>query len=251
MGGIVNTVNNAVDSVRKTVDSTPIGQKINSNKIGKEVLNNAQLTAMPGRNPAALGRIPLSNLNALKGDDQGQPGGAPPDMPEGEALNNRLQDQAATYRKNLPDIQRETGNIAAEGIRNDTSHGMKDITTGSNSRGLLYSGLRSGEQGALQTASASRLAKAQAAINHATSEQANAYDANALNQTYNSVNQGFSPEDVAYDAAIRQRQGSLEASKGLGQGLGLLAGNYFGQKSVPKQTNSNVTTSYAAPGYGG
>jgi hypothetical protein len=232
MGGVANAVGNAVGSVVKPVANV--------------VSSVAPIAGVAGNlvgGAGALGGLGIGSAignaagSLAGGGDQGAPA-APQADPRLAALRNKQLQTAQDYRAKLGQTKQEYGDIAAEGIRGDISQGLKGIKQGASSRGLLYSGLRGGEEANLQTGGASRLAGAQKGINESTENQANAYDAAALGQNYQGTQAGFGPSDIAYNAAIRQRQGNLESQKQLGQGLGLLGGTYLGSRQQQPETDN-------------
>lgn len=234
MGALVSGLGHAATSVGNTV-STAVNNTIGKipvvgpvAKLGSNILTGAS-------NKLTDTAVGIGGGYQDSPDPPGQPG---PD-PRLVALQNKQTQAANDYRAAMPQTEKAAGDLAAGGIRADTSQGLKGITTGANQRGLLYSGLRQGEQGQLMGQEAGRIAGAQNKINTGVENQANNLDTAALGGAYNQAQAAFSPTDTAYDAAIRQRQGNLEAQQQLGKGAGGLIGQYYGQQAYNNTANPN------------
>lgn len=238
MGGIADAANQFAQKPSQFVDSVVNRPGVPGIVSGPSNFVNNAWRGAHNSLTSALGGNKTSNAPQAPGQDA-----------QAKAIIEKQQAIAAKYRQDLPNTKMEAGNLAEEAIRSDTSQGLKNVDKGSNSRGLLYSGLNLGERSDLIGGQAPRFAQAQSQANQAAEAEADRLDANAIGQGYTQANAGFSPSDVAYQSALQRQQGELESQKQLGQGVGGLLGNYFGNRApsnnkvVASQPSNNFSQS--------
>lgn len=163
------------------------------------------------------------------------------ELPPEDKLINKLARDAASYDQNKEFIKQERGQTAASEINKDLARDVKGIKSNASSRGLLYSGLREGNEAGAYSDAANRRNVAQQKINQDVEEESNRKLANSLGIQYNLANQLLSPYDYAYDAAMKKRQSDFQTSKDIGGSVGGLAGSAYGNYSSKNSNYSNTT----------
>lgn len=180
-----------------------------------DITNNA-IGFGTGTMPLTMG---ITALNKLKG-----PSVSPSNYqvsPEMRQAMEASQKQAQDFRANIGGYKDNQFNQASNESRKDLSSRLSDIKSQSNSRGLLYSGLRqAGEAGAGAQASAG-LAGQRAQINQGAEQQAQGLENSAIKNglAYQQAQQ------AAADYNAQQQQKANDANKkGLMSMTGALGG---------------------------
>lgn len=139
-----------------------------------------------------------------------------------------LQDSAKQYRDNLGQTQQQMGNMSEESGRRDLAAKMGQIDSASNSRGLLYSGIKQGAQSDASANYANTLANQRAQINQSTNDTANQMDNAGISAGFQTQQLGQQQADEDYQRELNRRnfyQGRSEAIGGL---LGKAGGTALG-----------------------
>ena len=88
--------------------------------------------------------------------------------------------QADEYKKQAPELQTKRFNVAGDGLRKELAGNIQGVRQGANKRGLLYSGLRQGAEGQLNSGLSGDLMGAQGAISKDIAEETKRMDFDAL-----------------------------------------------------------------------
>lgn len=100
---------------------------------------------------------------------------AKPQVPQLDPAIQTLSDSqtkaAEEFQKGSGDLKQQQGNIAQQSSNQQLAGTKKDITKGSNSRGLLYSGLNQAAQAGAQGQAAQKQADTQTGINQSVDQQ--------------------------------------------------------------------------------
>lgn len=91
-------------------------------------------------------------------------------------LRQGLNQQATDYRKNIPGLQEEMMNPQMDSAKRQLAENIHGVKTAANQRGLLYSGIRQGQESNARGVASSAMAGARANANAQTQAQADAYD---------------------------------------------------------------------------
>lgn len=145
---------------------------------------------------------------------------------------NSLAEQIANSERNL----RKQEDLLTQNAGQALGEGVKNTRQNYNSRGLLYSGLRQGgeqqvKQGVASSLNAGVSGAKQDAYKSRTSAQ-NAYAAVDLANAQESLNMAHQ----AFDTATRNSIARMQAMQQLGQGVGAVAGAYYGSQQQPQQS---------------
>lgn len=155
---------------------------------------------------------------------------------------NSLAEQIAGSDKNLRDQQDVLTGQAGQAL----GEGLKNTRKNYNSRGLLYSGLRQGgeqqvKQGVAGSLDSGISGAKRDAYKSRTSAQ-NAYAAVDLANSQESLNLAHQ----AYDTASRNSIARMQAMQQLGQGVGAVAGAYYGSRGPSAPATAQPTQNFSA-----
>ena len=173
---------------------------------------------------------------------------------------------ANTFRNNLPGYSQQLGDQYQQQQRQQLASNLKATDSNYNSRGLLYSGARVGNEVGQQAQSASDIASGKQQINQGLLNQANQLDTNAFNTAVgiaNTTNTGAYQVQTQADVEglanqISNTQAQTQALGGLLGGLSSAAGlgvamSGLGSPSTPEYQNTGTPATgggLAAPGAG-
>lgn len=137
---------------------------------------------------------------------------------QADQLRGQLGQQASDYRAKIPGLQEEMMNPQLDAAKRQLAGNINDVKTSSNQRGLLYSGIRQGQEADARGAAASQVASARANINSKTQAQADAYDAlaregNIANQDkiMSQAKEKQNEADQQYAMALQNRQQNFQS----------------------------------------
>lgn len=135
--------------------------------------------------------------------------------------------QAQDFQNNLGGYQGSLNDQAENTTRNSMAQKMADVRSASNSRGLLYSGLRQGQEAGVGAESASKLANQRAAINERTQNVSNQMNQNAIQSGLQMQQAQQAMADQNYEMANKQAEQKQKAAQGLIGGIGKTVGGLF------------------------
>lgn len=158
---------------------------------------------------------------------------------------------ADEFRQNSGQLGDSVYSDLAQKERKRFAEEMGTIKSQANSRGLLHSGIREGQEASARVASAGQIGKLRQGVNEQISDQQRSYDEAAVTGQMASAMTEGQMNDLVYNQALnsmlsnRQAMGSI-----LGAG-GLLAGNYLANRqTTPAQlfTYGSAGSSYGDTG---
>ena len=155
---------------------------------------------------------------------------APTIDPRLEKLQKSREKEAKSFRKQLPQLEKEQQASASDAARRDLASKMSGIKEGANARGLLYSGLRQGAESAAAQESASNLAAQKAAINARLQGQAKALDEAALSGQIGIQGLQSQQADINLQDELARRQARTQGLAGLFGAGGQLGGAALGSR---------------------
>lgn len=135
--------------------------------------------------------------------------------------------QAQDFQNNLPGYQNELYNQADNSARNSMAQKLADVKSASNSRGLLYSGLKQGQESAVGGQTAADLSNQRAKINEQTQGISNQMNQNAIGSGLAMQRAQQQMADQNYQMASQQAKQKQEAAQGLIGGIGKTIGGIF------------------------
>jgi len=156
-------------------------------------------TVMPGRN---IIKSPTTQITPITKE---QPPKAKPAAD--------YQAQVKQFRDNVPALESQLFQGAANQSRNQLAGQLADIRQNAASRGLLYGGLREGAEQGARAGAAGDLAAKRFAINQAVEGQANDFDSNALNRLMEQYRAEQEANQQQYGMNL-QRRGLEQAQQG-------------------------------------
>lgn len=139
-------------------------------------------------------------------------------------LRDKQAKQAQDYRENMSNMKEEQGVQSQENARQTLANRLANIRAGSNSRGLLYSGLRQGAESQAGTDTAGQVAQERAQINNSVEDQANQLDSTALNSAFQTQGLQQQLNDSAYQDALQRRKQGISLLGTVGGALGGMVG---------------------------
>lgn len=154
---------------------------------------------------------------------------APGEDPKLAAIRNAQLEQAQKFRAGLPQEQEKQAADATAEAKRSLVGQMKQIRTGANSRGLLYSGLKTGAEAGAKAESASGLSKQIAMQNRQLEEQAQALESGAITGNYTPVAQQQQIENINFNNQIRENLARNQAIGNLFGGIGSMGGLLLAQ----------------------
>lgn len=190
-------------------------------------LNSGDALMFAGTGGMSSSLTGLRMLQEKLGQGQGGPAQASID-PALQKNVEALQGAAGQYRSNLGNLQSQKYEGSANEARRGLAQKMADIKAGASSRGLLYSGLRKGEEAAAAGASASGLAAERANINKQTENQAQQMENSAISAGMDLQKQKQQIADYNANQQLQSQQQKSGLMKGLGGAAGGLIGTAAG-----------------------
>lgn len=133
-----------------------------------------------------------------------------PRLKAAAALQSR---QADDFRANLGSFKQGQQAMVGDSGRRDLAERMAGIKAGANSRGLLYSGLRAGEEAGAQSDLASNLSSAQRDINVGAEEQARGLDEQAAKSGIAVQQAEQERQNKIYQQAMSNQQQKLQRAQ--------------------------------------
>lgn len=131
--------------------------------------------------------------------------------------------QAKATRENIPNQAKDLGAMSANDQRRQLAQNIAQTRRGASSRGLLYSGLRQGEEAGQRANTAAQIAQNQAQINQQLEDNAFAQEVGSFGNLTQLRNQEMADAKFKYDQAMAGAQAQAAAKGGL-FGLGGLIG---------------------------
>lgn len=204
----------------------------NTAKQGQSYLSDPLNVA--GIRPGGLGSI---------GSGAGGFGGAAPGIdlathedPNIVALRKKLAGESQMFRENLPQMKNDQYESAANAGHAALDDTTRTIRASANQRGLLYSGLRQGQEAGARQRMASTLASQRAEINREAESLANSKDEVVGNVGLAGYDAAQKRAEDAYNLnlqnEINRRRGMAQIGEGVGYGLG----TYYQNKNKPTPT---------------
>lgn len=139
---------------------------------------------------------------------------------EMEKLSRAQLQRASDFRKNLPSLaERQYGMAREQGLRGLADQ-IQGVRSGANRRGLLYSGLRQGAEGAARAGAAGELAQARAGINQNLENQAQQFEQQAVGAGLGDLGYKTDQATSAYQQALKNRQLKQAEIRGQGEQIG-------------------------------
>jgi len=132
--------------------------------------------------------------------------------------------QAKANRENIPNQAKDLGALSANDQRRQLAQNIAQTRRGASSRGLLYSGLRQGEEAGQRANTASQIAQNQAQINQQLEDNAFGQEVAAFGNLTQLRNQEIQDAKFKYDQAMAGAQAQAAAKGGLFGAAGLLGG---------------------------
>ncbi len=172
----------------------------------------------------------LSGVGKFFKGDLGSGGPTPTQSisPELRANTDKQASDARAYRERMGEMKQSQGVQAQENSRQGLSSKIADIRSGSNKRGLLYSGLRQGAEAQAGTDAAGELAQQRAQINTQVEDQANQLDSQALGSAFATQKAQQDLNDSAYQDALQRKKQGMGIMSMVGSGIGAMAGSKAG-----------------------
>lgn len=149
-------------------------------------------------------------------------------MADMDDYSKKLADQANAYRKNLPGLQQQQFQVAEDTGKRDLAEQMGNTRKRSQQRGLLYSGLRQGQEVGDISNYSRKLSDEQARINQATNKTADTMENDAFNAGLKNSQSQLAASDLAYQRALAERAQKGQALGSLGGGIGSIVGSFLG-----------------------
>ncbi len=147
------------------------------------------------------------------------------------SLDPRLKDlqaqtvaQAESFQNNLPGYQQNLYNQAENSGRLGLAQKMAGIKASANSRGLLYSGLKQGQEATAGGENAANLARQRAGINEQSQAISNRMNQSAIQSGLEMQGAQQQMADQNYQTQLGQAQQKQQAAKGLISGFGRMLG---------------------------
>jgi hypothetical protein len=137
---------------------------------------------------------------------------------------DKLSAQAKEYRSNIEDTRSKMFSQAKEGRRRNLAQTMTGVQRGANRRGLLYSGLRAGEEAGARQRTATGMAQDKEKINQQTEAKAAQMEQQAATAGLGTQQMGIDAKSDAYNQALQSRRDKLAAQRGLFQAAGSAGG---------------------------
>lgn len=185
-----------------------------------------------GMRDSGIGTLDTLGINPA-GRGGGGGGGAKED-PRITALRQRMGKEAKDFRSNLGKFKNEKYGMVADAGREELANTTKGIRTAANQRGLLFSGMREGEEANARSRMASILAAQRAEINKEAEELATSKEQSVANVGLAGYDAAIKRADDAYSVML---QNEIQRRKGLaqiGEGVGYGFGAYYGKKAGEK-----------------
>lgn len=176
----------------------------------------------------------------LRPDDPPAPPGVDPEIYKQQLEQQR---QAKEFEANAPKMGEDIYNRVAGNERKNLAKQMSGVRNNYSSRGLLYSGLRQGDELATQEQSGSRLASARAGINKDLNDQVQNMNDMAIKSGLDIQQQSQGIQDQVFNQALMNMQNSMSSNAALGGAVGQAAGSYLGSKSGQGLLRSTPATS--------
>lgn len=183
------------------------------------------------------GEIAARGINETLGLS-GQPDRGPQpakEDPRITAIRDRLSGEAKSFRSGLPRYKEEKYGMAAGAGRDQLEGTVDTIRKSANQRGLLYSGMREGQEAGARSRMASILAAQRAEINREAEELASAKDASAASVGLSGYDAAIKRADDTYNQQLANEIARRKALAQIGEGVGYGFGAYFGKKAKPKE----------------
>ena len=134
------------------------------------------------------------------------------------------------FESKAPQMQSQAIEGAASGERRRLAGELSGIKSGASSRGLLYSGMRQGQEAKSRAMSDVNQAESRANINNAFNQQRQQLKADPIKTGLNVAQMQSGIADQAMTQAINNMQCRQQALGGLGSAIGQGVGTYFGRK---------------------
>lgn len=181
----------------------------------KKIGSAVKTAAVASVNPAA---IPMAGLALAKGKDhQPSPNDANAAGERAAAAHTKQSELAEDYRQNLPGYKEAAFGYAADESRQNLAKQMAGIKSSANSRGLLYSGLKSGAENSALSQHMGGLSQSRYDINSQFDDQANEMENKSILSGFQNLATARGAADADYQLALQQR---AERDKGIGSLLG-------------------------------
>lgn len=142
--------------------------------------------------------------------------------------------QLKEFQEKAPQMQERMQSQAESEAKRGLAENLAGVKQGASRRGLLYSGIRQGAEGALRAQSAGQLAQQKADINTSIQNQIDQMRSGAAGAGFQAYQGAVQQAQNDYNMAMqkyKQKQGQLSAiggALGMGAGLALSAGNPAG-----------------------
>lgn len=138
---------------------------------------------------------------------------------------------AQQARAGMPGMENALYNNINGQSQRDLASQIHNIRQNASSRGLLYSGLRSGSENTAASETASNAAMARSQVAPQLEKQASALEAQAIQAQQSKTVSDLQIANNVFDQSLKDYQSNISGMNNLYQGIGKLAGGYFGSKA--------------------
>lgn len=158
-----------------------------------------------------------------------------------QLLQDRLGTGAYNFRRSLAETQANAADDIKSQAGSTLDQGLRDVRSGANNRGLLYSGLRQGAEQDYRGKVASTMAKQVAQSNADLSKRADSMDEIAANAKLQGMQQSMQAQAqvdrMAQENAVMRAQQMQQLTGAVGYGFGRWAGGGRDDESNPPGTS--------------
>jgi class 3 adenylate cyclase len=147
----------------------------------------------------------------------------------------KMMGEAKEFRANLPKYTGERYAQAAQLGQETLQDTTKNIKQNANRRGLLFSGMRQGQEASARGRMASMLAGQRAEINREAQDLAGAKEEAAAQTGLAGFGDAIQRSDNLYKQALDQEMARRKNMAQLGQGVGYGLGAYYGSKPTTQE----------------
>lgn len=144
--------------------------------------------------------------------------------------------QAKDFEAAAPGLKENAFQGVAGQERRRLAGEMSGIRSGANSRGLLFSGMRQGQEAGAQGTSEVNLAGARQGINNTVNDQIQKYKEAPINTGLHQADVQNNISNQAMSMAISNMQANNSAMSGLGSAIGQGVGTYLGRQNKANGT---------------
>lgn len=156
---------------------------------------------------------------------------------QADKIRESQRDLSQLFRKKQSGMAEAQAGAYEQSAKQNLARQLSDTRAAANQRGLLYSGLRQGQEASLRADTLSDIARKRFEINQALEDQSLNLERQSLGAEFE--NQAYQQRlnQIAMQRDLADQQQSMDAYRGLGQAaggiLGMGAAKYFNQPGKP------------------